>query len=131
MGYVQNNWAIGGLGFILPVATAILFGDVTFTWNMPKGAERKKVIILLLTILLSIIVFLVLGIVLNGWVYAWQIFLLIPVVSIIAFDKFRFTSISPFVAIILFFSIGYFFDSFYISWLAFLIIPMAGILENA
>ncbi len=131
MGYAQNNWTIGGLGFILPVALAILFGDLVFEFSFPSGKDKEKVIILLTTIALSIGVFLALGFLLNGWVYAWQVFLLIPVASILLFDKFRFTSISPFVAVVLFFSIGYFFDAFQLSWLAFLIIPMAGVIENA
>lgn len=131
MGYSQDSWALGGLGFILPVAVGIFFGDITFNWDFPKDPLRKKVILLLSTIVFSIVVFLALGIFLNGWIYAWQIFLLIPVVSIVSFDKFRFTSITPFVAVVLFFSIGYFFNAFHLSWLAFLIIPMAAIVENA
>jgi len=133
MGYVQGSWALGALGFLLPIAVSMLFGDVTFNffWNVPKGADRKKVYLLLSTILFCIVTFVALGFFLQGWAYAWQVFLLIPVVSILAYDKFRFTSISPFVAVVLFFSIGYFFHSFHLSWLAFLIIPMAGIIENA
>ena len=131
MGYVQGSWLIGGLGFILPIAVSMMFGEMNFVWDIPKGPLRKKTIILLSTIALSIAVFVALGLLLNGWAYAWQIFLLIPVVSILLFDKFRFASITPFVAVVLFFSIGYFFNMFQLSWLAFLIIPIAAILENA
>ncbi len=133
MGYVQGSWTIGAFGFILPIAVSLLFGDITISgvWSLPRGPHRKKTVFLLATIFFSIALFLALGLALEGWAYAWQVFLLIPVVSILAFDKFRFTSISPFVAVVLFFSIGYFFHAFNLSWLAFLIIPMAGILENA
>ena len=131
MGYVQNNWATGGLGFILPVATSIIFGDMNFVWDMPKGPMRKKVYILLSSIALSIAVFVLLGVLAQGWAYAWQIFLIIPVASIILFDKFRVTAIMPFIAVVLFFSLGYFLHIFQWSWLAFLLIPMAAIIENA
>lgn len=132
MGYVQDSWALGGLGFILPVAVGILFGDINFViWDYPKGPLRKKVVLLLSTIVFSIAAFLLLGLILHGWAYAWQVFLLIPIVSIVSFDKFRFTTIAPFVAVVLFFSIGYFFNAFHLSWLAFFIVPMAAIVENA
>lgn len=131
MGYVQGSWVLGILGFILPVGTSIMFGEYTFVWDLPKGPMRKKVYILLSTILFAIAVFVLLGIFAQGWAYAWQIFLIIPVASIILFDKFRVTAIMPFIAVILFFSLGYFLNIFEWSWLAFLLIPMAAIIENA
>ncbi|HBG32485.1 MAG TPA: hypothetical protein DEG42_04240 [Acholeplasmataceae bacterium] len=131
MGYVYELWAYGGLGFLLPFGIGILLGDVKFELDAIEGPQKNKVIVMLLTIFFCIAAFLTLGFVLDGWIYAWQVFLLIPVVAILAFDKFRFTAIAPFVAVVLFFSIGYFFDMFHISWLAFMIIPIAAILENA
>lgn len=131
MGYEQGSWGLGALGFILPFAVGIIIGDVTFTWDVYGGGYQKKAIVMVSTVILCIALFFVLGFFLNGWVWAWQVFLLIPVTAILAFDKFRFVAISPFIAVILFFSIGYFFDMFHISWLAFMLIPIAGILENA
>jgi len=130
MGYVYELWAYGGLGFILPFGIGILLGDVKFDIDEIEGPNKNKVVIMLLTICFTIAAFLTLGFVLDGWIYAWQVFLLIPVVAILAFDKFRFTAIAPFVAVVLFFSIGYFFEMFQLSWLAFMIIPIAAILEN-
>lgn len=131
MGYVQNTWAVGGFGFVLPVGLSIMFGEYNFVWDMPKGPERNKVYLLLLTILSAIVIFVLVGLFANGWAYAWQIFLIIPVASIILFDKFRVTAIMPFVAVVIFFSLGYFLHIFEWSWLAFLLIPMAAIIENA
>jgi uncharacterized membrane protein len=133
MGYVYELWTYGALGFALPVIMGIIFSDIHFFYdNRLNAKDRSKVLKLLSIIILSITTFFVIGFLLNGWVYAWQVFLLIPVAAIVLFDKkFRFVSISPFIAVILFFSIGYFFNLFHISWLAFLIIPMAGIIENA
>lgn len=131
MGYVQNNWALGGLGFILPVTTSIMFGEMKFVWNMPKGPLRKKIYILLSSIAFSIAVFLLVGILAQGWAYAWQVLLIIPVASIILFDKFRVTALMPFAAVVIFFSLGYFLHIFQWSWLAFLLVPITAIIENA
>jgi len=48
MGYMQNSWGLGALGFILPIAVSILYGDLTvsFFWDdFPKGRNRNKTIL--------------------------------------------------------------------------------------
>ncbi|MBU1143841.1 MAG: DUF1700 domain-containing protein [Firmicutes bacterium] len=131
MGYTYGEWRYGALGFALPVIVGIIFGDMHFVWdNRLEGRERSKAIFMVSVIVVSTAIFLGLGFALDGWAYAWQAFLFIPMVAIIAFDKVRFTALMPFIAVILFFSLGYFFDLFYISWLAFLLIPIVAIIEN-
>jgi uncharacterized membrane protein len=133
MGYVYDMWSMGALGFALPVIMGIIFSDIHFFYDSKLSrANRAKSLKFISIIILSIVTFLLLGILLNGWAYAWQVFLLVPVAAIVLFEKkFHFVAITPFIAVILFFSLGYFFNLFHISWLAFLIIPMAGIIENA
>lgn len=132
MGYVYGSWTYGALGFMLPVVVGIAFGEITITgWDGFKGNFGKKALIMFSTIVTAIAAFLTFGFVFDGWAWAWQVFLAIPVMGILISGKFKFTAISPFVAVVLFFSIGFFFNAFQLSWLAFLIIPMAGIIENA
>src|SRR3989339_857967 len=131
MGYVENTWTFGALGFLLPVAMGLIFGDIHIMVGDLNGIERKKAITMVSMILVAIGIFLSLGFGLGGWAWAWQVFLLIPVTAIILFDKFRLTAIMPFIAVILFFSLGYFLGLFHISWLAFLLIPITAIIENA
>ena len=131
MGYVQGSWTYGAFGFILPFGMGLVFSDIQFVSGDFKGPNKKKAIILVSCIPLIISIFVALGFIFNGWAWAWQVFLLIPVIALLLFDKFRFTSMMPFFAVILFFSLGYFLNLFHISWLAFLLIPIAAILENA
>ncbi|MDY0294998.1 MAG: DUF1700 domain-containing protein [Acholeplasmataceae bacterium] len=131
MGYVEGSWGYGAIGFLLPVAMGLIFGDVKFMVGNFSEEERKKAITMVGIIVVAIGLFLALGFGLGGWAWAWQVFLLIPVVAIILFDKVRLTALMPFLAVIIFFSVGYFFDMFHISWLAFLLIPITAIIENA
>jgi uncharacterized membrane protein len=132
MGYIENSWTIGGLGFLVPVIMGIIFGDIHILWNNDwTGISKVKALIMISSILGMIAAFVAVGILFNGWAYAWQFFLAIPVLAIILFDKFRMTAIMPFIAVVLFFSLGYFFNLFHISWLAFLLIPVTAIMENA
>ncbi len=131
MGYVYGSWIYGAIGFALPLAMGLILGDVRFLWSYPTGVERTKAITMLSLVVLAAGIFLVLGFTLNGWAWAWQVFLLIPVAAIILFDRFRMTALMPFIAVIIFFTIGYFFQLFHISWLAFLLVPITAIIENA
>ncbi|MBN2268949.1 MAG: DUF1700 domain-containing protein [Acholeplasmataceae bacterium] len=131
MGYINDSWTYGAFGFILPFLMGIILSDVHFQFSDFKGPQRKKSIILTTMIVVISAIFIALGFIFNGWGWAWQIFLLIPVIAIILFDKFRWTALMPFIAVIIFFSLGYFFDIFQISWLAFLLIPITAIIENA
>lgn len=132
MGYTYGEWRYGALGFALPLIVGIIFGDIHILWdNQLEGKYRQKAIFMVSVVVITTSIFLALGLALNGWAYAWQVFLFIPMVAIIAFDKIRFTALMPFIAVILFFSLGYFFQLFHISWLAFLLIPIVAIIENA
>lgn len=131
VGYTYGEWTLGALGFVLPLIVGIATGEMKFVWDMPEGKPKKKVILLLSVIFSSLIMFLLLGLLLDGWAYAWQVFLFIPIVSIIAFDKFRLTPLMPFIAVMIFFNLGFFFGLWTISWIAFLLIPITAIIENA
>lgn len=132
MGYVKSSWALGALGFILPLAIGIILDDVHFQFGKDlHGTERTRVMRILISILVASVSFLSVGFIFNGWAYAWQFFLIIPMAAIIIFDKIRFTALAPFISVIIFFSVGYFFDLFHLSWLAFLLIPITAIIENA
>lgn len=132
MGYVQDNFNYGALGFILPIGVAILYGDISVSIKKMDPLERKSGYILFSVILSSIIIFFGLGLIFQGWAYAWMVFLFIPMVSIYLFDKSRkITPFMPFVAVIIFFSLGYFFSLFQLSWIAFLLIPIVAVIENA
>ena len=130
MFYYQDNAMIGLVGFILPLCLGILWNDIQFNFQI-NGRNRLKSMLNVLFILLTIVIFVVLGLTLNAWAWAWQVFLAIPMFSIILWSKRpSLTALMPFISVILFFSLGYFMQLFYISWLAFLLIPMVAILEN-
>jgi uncharacterized membrane protein len=130
MGYSYQLWGYGALSFLLIFLIGILYGDVHFDLTF-KGHELNKIIIMLSAVIIATSLFLVFGLLFDGWIYAWQFFLVIPMTAIIAFNKFRLTPLMPFISVILFFSLGYFLDLFQISWLAFLLIPVVAIIENA
>jgi uncharacterized membrane protein len=133
MGYIQDDFSLGALGFILPIIVSIAYGNITLEFFNWKDIEnRKNGLALLSVIILSVLTFVLLGVFANGWAYAWMAFLFIPMVSIYLFDKTRkLTPFMPFIAVIIFFSLGYFFHLFEISWIAFLLIPMVAVIENA
>lgn len=133
MGYIYGDWRLGALGFILPVIVGLLIGEMTFIWDFPKkGPERSKALIMLAVVLSCVTAFVLLGVLLNGWVYAWQVFLFIPMSAILFFDKkFRLTPLMPFIAVMIFFNLGMFAGLWTISWMAFLLIPITAIIENA
>jgi hypothetical protein len=68
----------------------------------------------------------------NSWGYLWLIFLLVPVVSILAYSqkKDKFLALTPFISIVIFFLLGYFFDLWSYAWIAFMLIPIVGILKK-
>lgn len=133
MGYIHDSFRLGLLGFILPIIVGIAYGNITISlFNWKDLSKRKNGIALLSVIILSALTFILVGIFLNGWAYAWMVFLLIPMASIYLFDNSRkITPFMPFIAVIIFFSLGYFFSLFEISWIAFLLIPMVAVIENA
>lgn len=132
-GYTYGDWKIAVLGFTLPVFVGLLLGQITIFFDFPKDIkERKRTIVMLSVILFAITSFLLIGILLSGWIYAWQVFLLIPIAAIACFNKkFSITPFMPFIAVIIFFNLGMFAGLWTISWMAFLLIPIVAIIENA
>lgn len=129
MGLVKGRYDQGALAFILPVAYGLLIGDISLHMGW-SGADIRKNIIMTSSIVLIITAFVLTGMLFDAWPYAWQLFLFIPVLAIILYDRFRLVAISPFLATAIFFSVGYFFDRFEVSWLAFLLIPITAILSE-
>lgn len=130
--YFNESWShLRWIGFLIPLAISMIYGDITFTFGHIDDKNRKQVMMMSFISLTAIIIFIVLGLLLDAWIWAWQVFLLVPMAAIILFGKFKLTTLMPFIAVILFFSIGYFFNQFQISWLAFLLIPIVAIIENA
>ncbi len=111
MGLVHGRYDQGALAFILPVAYGLLISDITLHMGWSKTDIRKN-IIMATSIVLIIVAFILTGILFEAWPYAWQLFLIIPVLGIIPIRSFRLVAISPFVATIIFFSVSYFFDLF-------------------
>lgn len=85
-----------------------------------------------LSVLLSVVGFVLLGYFLDGWHYAWLIFLGIPMVAIIRHSgrHHRIVALTPFVATIIFFAIGFWLNGWQYAWLAYLMIPMTAILTR-
>ncbi len=131
MGIKVNAWGYGTIGFLLPIAVGLIFGDIHFIVGNVDVRECKKAMIMLALVIFTAGIFLALGFGFDAWAWAWQVFLAVPVLAIILFDKVRLTALMPFIAVVIFFSVGYFFDMFNISWLAFLLIPITAIIENA
>ncbi|MFU8792659.1 MAG: DUF1700 domain-containing protein [Acholeplasmataceae bacterium] len=128
MGYVNGLWSYGLFGFILPLFLGLWFQDVIVIFPFSIKNFKKKDAYFVSIILVIILSFLLLGLLLSGWGYAWQLFLFIPIAAIIIYDKPHLVALAPFVAVMIFYSLGYFFGLWTVSWLAFLLIPMAGIL---
>ena len=132
MGYAQDDFMTGAFGFILPLVVILYYAELQFEIVVKNPLKRKNALIFTTVILVALATFFLLGYLANGWVYAWMIFLFIPMTAIFLFDKPRkMTPFMPFIAVIIFYSLGYFFGLFEISWIAFLLIPVVAIIENA
>lgn len=123
------NWLI----MLFLFFPAYYSGFISFRINGKRN--RKLELILTLTIFSSLIIFFLLGFLLDLWHPAWLVFLSIPVVSMIASAKFfnkklPFVAVTPFIALVGFFLAGEILDGYHWSWLFFLMIPMAGILND-
>ncbi|MFP4177733.1 MAG: HAAS signaling domain-containing protein [Acholeplasmataceae bacterium] len=130
MGLAHGRYDQGAFAFILPAAYGILIGDVSIRFDF-SGPDPRKNAIMSASVALLVVAYIATGLLFAAWAYAWQLFLLIPILGIILYDRFRLVAISPFIATILFFSLGYFFDAFAVSWLAFLLIPISAILTES
>lgn len=103
------------LSFILPIIISIYLGYIEVDFNLNKGIKR---IIIVSSIIISLGVFIALGLTLNNWVYIWQV-LLVPIIITIIFESKNgnhvFTSVMPFFATIIFYSLGYFYSLWHVS----------------
>lgn len=126
LGYNYTDmWGYALVSFVPITLYSIIVGDIEV--GIGSASKEYKILILITTI-----VFFLLGFLLNLWEVAWLIFLLIPVYAINKEvpEKDKLVSISPFIALTLFFLLGYFLNIWEYSWLAFFIIPIIAIVKN-
>lgn len=85
-----------------------------------------------ITIVGSVIGYVLLGYYFNLWGFAWLLFLSIPMHAIVVEvdDDDKLISLMPFICVILFFSLGWFLHLWAFSWLVFLLIPVVAILKE-
>jgi len=97
------------------------------TLHFKKNNDNKLVAI---SPFISVMLFFGIGFGLEGWSYAWLVFLLIPLTAIWTSEKGKEKIIgsSPFVAVIIFFALGFIGGLWHPGWLIFLIIPFVAIL---
>src|SRR5690606_24785318 len=121
---------IAYLVYLIPVAFALLSGDIKFEANgksLMTDAPLMAAIILLILAAYALVFIFVEG----ERSCTWIILLLIPVVGIIKGNGFKnIVAFTPFVALAAFMLIGRFFEGFQFAWLVFLIVPITGILES-
>ena len=91
------------LCFLLPLAVGLCMVILSLCMGISKGHKRKKAITMFLISLIALAIFIALGVFLDGWQWAWQVFLFIPMAAILLFDRFRLTAIMPFIAVIFFY----------------------------
>ncbi len=131
MGYMEDNFKIGGLGFILPIMLYLIYSLIDLRGFYINSEKKINVLIFLVIVVVAISAFLIMGFLLDGWFYCWMILLLIPVSAIYLFDNSRkLTPFTPFIAIVIFFTLGYFFDLYEFAWIAFLLVPIVAVIEN-
>ncbi|MCU0105235.1 DUF1700 domain-containing protein [Acholeplasma vituli] len=134
MGYVYvgetYGFQLAWLSFIPAIIFSIIRGQIVLSFGDLKGQERKKVLSLIGVILLTIGLFIGLGLAFDGWGWSWMFVLGIPMTAIILFAKGNIVALMPFISVVIFYSLGFFFDMFHISWIAFLLIPITAILVS-
>ncbi|MFW6047412.1 MAG: HAAS signaling domain-containing protein [Candidatus Woesearchaeota archaeon] len=125
--FQYGSWEIGLSAFTIFILTGILTGHVKVELFGTNSIPVK------VTSIISIILFIAVGLIFNAWFLSWLFLLLIPVVAILFHQKGKemYTALSPFIALTLFMLIGHFGDLWHLSWIAFLLIPIVAILENA
>jgi uncharacterized membrane protein len=102
--------------------------------SLSKIQSRKNKFIAI-SPFIALISFFLLGLIGDLWVYAWMVFLIIPISAIILNSDLKkpiplLTALSPFVALILYFVIMGPLDLWHPGWLIFLIIPAIGVLND-
>lgn len=93
-------------------------------------ASSKNSKIIAITPFISLVAFFILGFGFNGWIYAWLVFLLIPVTAIVVEmgkDPHKLTALMPFIALVTFFVLGFVYNLWHPGWVVFLAIPIVAI----
>lgn len=106
-----------------------IFVAIKDTLRFSKKGDNKLVAI---SPFIATILFFSIGFGLEGWSYAWLVYLLIPLTAIWSSEKGKEKIIgsSPFVAVIIFFALGFIGGLWHPGWLIFLLIPFVAILLN-
>jgi len=125
-GYLFSEWGYGMFAFLIPIGVSLLLSEDSVI-RVHGGGRFEWLVLLGLTI-----IFVGSGILFGNWAYMWQVFLLLPVATILRHgpNNSKLVACMPFISTILFYSLGYFFDLWAFSWLAFLLIPMVAIVKN-
>jgi uncharacterized membrane protein len=103
-----------------------IFIAIKDTLHFKKNNDNKMVAI---SPFISVMLFFGIGFGLEGWSYAWLVFLLRPLTAIWTSEKGKEKIIgsSPFVAVIIFFALGFIGNLWHPGWLIFLIVPFVAI----
>ncbi|MCK9166924.1 MAG: DUF1700 domain-containing protein [Acholeplasmataceae bacterium] len=128
--FLKVSVPIALLSFLLPLIVLIYAGYIEVGFDIKKGIKR---IIVLTSFLISLVLFIVFGLMFSNWAYFWQILLLPFMITILVENKpnnYLITALMPFLATIIFYSLGYFYGAWAVSWLAYLLIPLTAILEG-
>jgi MFS family permease len=112
-----------------------IIGSLTEGYGRAKEAPNNRSKIIAIMPFISVITFFLIGSLLDGWHYAWIVFLSIPMSAIILEmghkkDKHITTALSPFIAVITFFVLGFGFGLWHPGWAIFLLIPVTAIFNS-
>jgi len=114
---------------LIAFAPSFAYGLYSGHIQIEFGNDKKMNIIVVLTI----IAFILVGVLTSVWSLAWLILFVIPVYSIIRYSPkdTHLIAISPFVSVTIFMILGVLFGLWAYSWMAFLLIPMIAIIKEA
>jgi len=126
IGYTYTEWNLTLLSFIPLVIYGLIVGDVRI--GLIEAPKEYKMIIVA-----SLAIFLVLGFLANWWIYAWIVFLSIPMYAVYTEteDPERIIALTPFIATIMFMTLGFFFGVWAWAWIVYLLIPVTAIIKSA
>ncbi len=104
-----------------------IFIAIKDTLSFSKKDDNKLVAI---SPFIATILFFSIGFGLEGWSYAWLVYLIIPLTAIWSSEKGKEKIIgsSPFVAVIIFFALGFIGGLWHPGWLIFLLVPFVAII---
>jgi hypothetical protein len=128
LGFITGSWHIVWVVF-LAVPISAMIGEL-----VTKRAGKLAVLPGLVAIVAAV-VFLLLGLTLQIWHYAWLVFLAVPITSIIADAAYKHkdfkgavVGIVAMLAVIAFFLMGFLLHIWQIAWVVFLAIPITAII---